>query len=60
MMKSSENDNKEGLLHQGEGKAKEIIGIITDDGTLEAEGKAERIGGKIQEKIGQIKKVIGK
>jgi uncharacterized protein YjbJ (UPF0337 family) len=27
---------------------------------LEAEGKDEKVGGKVQEKIGQVKKVLGK
>jgi uncharacterized protein YjbJ (UPF0337 family) len=27
---------------------------------LEAKGKAEKIAGKVQEKIGQVKKVLGK
>jgi uncharacterized protein YjbJ (UPF0337 family) len=35
-------------------------GQVTDDPDLEAEGKAEEISGKIQEKVGQVKKVLGK
>ena len=31
-----------------------------NDPDLEAEGEAEEIAGKIQNKIGQVKKVIGK
>jgi uncharacterized protein YjbJ (UPF0337 family) len=27
---------------------------------LEAEGKYEKIGGKVQEEIGQVEKVVGK
>jgi len=42
------------------GKAKEMAGKITDDPKLEAEGKAEKIAGKVQEKVGQVKKILGK
>ena len=37
-----------------------MAGKITDDPKLEAKGKAEKIAGKVQEKIGQVKKVLGK
>ncbi len=32
-----------------------MAGKITDDPKLEAKGKAEKIAGKVQEKIGQVK-----
>jgi uncharacterized protein YjbJ (UPF0337 family) len=31
-----------------------------NDPDLEAEGQVEKLGGKIQEKIGQVEKVLGK
>jgi uncharacterized protein YjbJ (UPF0337 family) len=46
-MKSSTRDEAEGKLHK-----------VNRD--LEAEGKDENLDGKVQEKIGQIKKVVGK
>jgi len=36
-----------------------MAGKITDNPKLEAEGKGEKIAGKVQEKIGQVKKVLG-
>ena len=59
-MKSSTKDKVKGTFHEAKGKAKEMAGKITDSPTLEAEGKAEKIAGKVQEKVGEVKKVMGK
>jgi uncharacterized protein YjbJ (UPF0337 family) len=59
-MKSSRRDKAEGTFHEAKGKAKEMVGRITDNPTLEAKGRVEKIAGKMQEKIGQTKKVLGK
>jgi len=59
-MKSSTKDQAEGKLHGLKGKVKEIAGKLTDNPKLEAEGTGEKIAGKVQEKIGQVKKVLGK
>ena len=58
-MKSSTKDNAEGKMHQVKGKVKETVGKVVHNSNLEAEGIAEKIGGKAQEKLGQIKKVSG-
>ena len=58
-MKSSIRDKAEGTFHEVKGNVKEIVGKITDNPKLEAKGKAERIAGKVQEKVGQVKKVLG-
>jgi len=42
------------------GKFKEIAGDLSDNPELEAEGTGEKIAGKVQEKIGQLKKILGK
>ena len=42
------------------GKVKEVAGKLSDDPNLEAEGTGEKIAGKVQEKVGQVKKVFGK
>ena len=34
---------------QAEGKAKELLGKATDDKSLEGEGKAQNLGGKVKE-----------
>lgn len=58
-MKSSTKDKTEGMFHEAKGKVKEVTGKIIDNPNLEAEGKSEKIGGKVQEKIGEVKKVLG-
>ena len=58
-MKSSTQDKAEGMFHEVKGKAKEVAGKLSDDPNLEAEGTGEKIAGKVQEKVGQIKKVWG-
>jgi uncharacterized protein YjbJ (UPF0337 family) len=42
------------------GKIKEVAGKLSDNLKLQAEGTVEKISGKVQEKIGQVKKVLGK
>jgi uncharacterized protein YjbJ (UPF0337 family) len=59
-MKSSTKDQAEGGFHKVKGKLKEIAGKLSGKPKLEAEGKDEEIAGKVQEKIGQVKKAVGK
>lgn len=59
-MKSGTRDQVEGNFHKAKGKVKEVAGKLDDNPKLEAEGVGEKIAGKVQEMIGQIKKVLGK
>ena len=59
-MKSSIRDKVEGAFHEAKGRAKEMAGKTTDSPKLEAKGTAEKIAGKAQEKVGRVKKVLGK
>ncbi len=59
-MKSSTRDEAEGKWHKVKGKIKEMAGKISMNPDLEAEGEDEILVGKAQEKIGQVKKVVGK
>jgi len=59
-MKSSTRDEAEGKMHQVKGKIKEIAGKVIMNPDLKAEGKGEIRTGKVQEKIGEIKKIVGK
>jgi uncharacterized protein YjbJ (UPF0337 family) len=59
-MKESIKDEVEGKLHQAKGTIKEKAGQMTNNPKLESEGTAEKVGGKIQNKVGQIKKVFEK
>ena len=59
-MKSSTQDKSEGKWHQLKGKIKQVTGKAVGNRDLEAKGKAENTDGKVQEKVGQIKDVVGK
>ena len=59
-MKSGTRNEAEGKWHQIKGKIKEVAGTLNDDPKLEAEGTNEKMAGNVQEKIGQVKKVVGK
>jgi uncharacterized protein YjbJ (UPF0337 family) len=59
-MKSGTQDQVEGKFHKVMGKFKEIAGKLGMNSKMEADGKDEKIAGKVQEKIGQVKKVLGK
>jgi uncharacterized protein YjbJ (UPF0337 family) len=60
IMKPGTQDQVEGELHKVKGKVKQVEGQLTNDPDLEAEGETEEIAGRIQTKIGQVKKVLGK
>ena len=59
-MKASTKDQIEGKLHEAKGRAKEAAGKITHNPNLTNEGQAEKLAGKVQTKIGQVKKVFEK
>ena len=59
-MKHSTKDQIEGKFHEVKGKIKEAAGKLSEDPELEGEGVGEKIAGKAQQKIGQVKKVLGK
>ena len=59
-MKPSTKDQVEGKFHEVKGAIKETAGKLSDNPELEGEGVGEKIAGKVQGKIGQIKKVLEK
>ena len=58
-MKSSTKDQMEGKFHRVKGRFKEIAGELSDNPKLEAKGTYEKIGGIVQEKIGQVNRGLG-
>ena len=58
MMKPSTKDQLEGTLHEVKGTIKKSAGHLTGKPELEAEGKVEKAAGKIQQKLGQVEKVL--
>lgn len=59
-MDSSNKDKIEGKVDQAKGAVKEKAGEVTGNPDMRDRGTAEKAGGKIQEKIGDVKKVFGK
>jgi uncharacterized protein YjbJ (UPF0337 family) len=58
-MKSSTRDQLEGQVDQVKGTIRDKIGQATNNPTLSVKGQAQNFRGRIQEKAGQIKKVLG-
>lgn len=59
-MKDSTKDKIQGKVHEVKGAIKERVGRATNDPDLETEGTAEKIGGKVQKKVGDVEKVVEK
>jgi len=59
-MADSTKDKVEGAFHDAKGKIKEKVGHATNDPDMESEGTAEKIGGKVQKKVGDVEKVFNK
>jgi uncharacterized protein YjbJ (UPF0337 family) len=59
-MKDSTKDKTEGLGHDVKGAVKETVGHALNKPKLEADGKAEKTAGKVQQKVGDVEKVIEK
>jgi uncharacterized protein YjbJ (UPF0337 family) len=58
-MKSSTKDKIRGGINEAKGKVKEETGKVSGNRDLRDRGTAEKTGGKIQRKLGDIKKVFG-
>lgn len=59
-MNSSTTDKVKGKIDQAKGAVKEKAGRATGNPDMEDRGTAQKVGGKIQDKVGDIKKVFGK
>ena len=59
-MEESTKDKIQGNVNQATGTAKEKIGQATNDPDMQDEGTMEKLKGKVQEKVGDIKKVFEK
>lgn len=58
LMKSSTKDKIKGAFSEAKGKMKERAGKTTGNSNLRDRGTAEKAGGKVQSKIGDLKKVF--
>ena len=59
-MKSSTHDKAEGRTKEAVGKVKEETGKAIGNQDLQERGAAEKVGGKLQRKVGDVKKVFEK
>jgi len=59
-MRQSTKDKAKGKFHEVKGDIKEQVERATNNPDLEAEGQVEKIGGKVQRKIGQVERVLGR
>ena len=59
-MKPSIEDEIAGKVHEVKGTIKEKVGKLTNDPDLEGEGIGEKVAGKVQKKVGQVQKALGK
>jgi uncharacterized protein YjbJ (UPF0337 family) len=59
-MKPSIKNEIAGKVHEVKGKIKEKAGQMTKDPDLEGKGLAEKIAGKVQNKVGHVEKALGK
>ncbi len=50
-----DKDRVEGAMHQAKGGVKEAVGKVTGDKKTQAEGAAEKAGGKVQNTVGGAK-----
>jgi uncharacterized protein YjbJ (UPF0337 family) len=60
IMKESTKDAIKGTAHEVKGAVKQKVGNATNNTNLEAEGQDENVTGKIQKKVGQVEKVVGR
>jgi uncharacterized protein YjbJ (UPF0337 family) len=58
-MSDSMKDKAEGAMHDAKGAVKEKVGQVTNNPEMENEGTAEKIGGKVREKVGDVEKAVG-
>lgn len=58
-MKPSTDDKATGKLHELKGAIRQKAGEITKAPNLEADGRAEKNAGKVQNVIGKIEKALG-
>jgi uncharacterized protein YjbJ (UPF0337 family) len=59
-MESSTHDKVEGTAKEAVGKVKEKTGKAIGNQDLQDRGTAEKVGGKVERKVGDVKKVFEK
>ncbi|PYJ40516.1 MAG: CsbD family protein [Verrucomicrobia bacterium] len=57
-MKSSTRDRAKGRVREAKGSVKEKAGRAIGNPNLADRGTSEKVGGKIQRKVGEVKRVF--
>lgn len=57
-MKQSTKDKIQGTVHEAKDAVKEKVGRATNNPNLKDRGTDEKVGGKVQKKVGDIEKVF--
>ena len=58
-MADSVKDKVQGTAHDIKGSVKEKVGQATNNPNMQDEGTAEKFGGKVQKKVGDVEKALG-
>jgi uncharacterized protein YjbJ (UPF0337 family) len=58
-MADSVKDKVQGTAHDVKGSIKEKVGQATNNPNMENQGAAEKIGGKVQKKVGDVEHAVG-
>jgi len=58
-MKDSTKNRVEGKTREIQGTLKEAAGVLTGRRRWKSEGRAEAVAGKVQNKIGEVERVLG-
>ncbi len=58
-MADSTTDKIKGTVHDVKGSIEEKVGQATNNPDLQDQGTAEKIGGKVQKKVGDVEKALG-
>jgi uncharacterized protein YjbJ (UPF0337 family) len=53
-----DKDRTKGSVQQAKGDVKEVAGKVTGDGKLQAEGKSDKVAGKVQNAVGGVKDAL--
>ena len=53
-----DKDRIAGMAKQAKGAVKEVAGKVTGDAKLQAEGKADKTAGKVQNAVGGLKDTL--
>jgi len=57
-MNNSTKDKMDGTAHEVKGAVKETVGKAIGNPDMQDEGTAEKVGGKVQKKVGDVEKVF--